>query len=156
MKSTAPQKKTIRTAKILNLCEMAIASQKLAYAPYSKFRVGAAVLFSDGTSRGGCNIENASYGATVCAERVAIWSAVAAITSGSNLKKSEVGAKITDIVVIAPPGEKLWPPCGMCRQVIAEFATPQTHVHITNAKMTQFRSFKFTKLLPLPFGSSYV
>lgn len=83
------------------------ASEK-AYSPYSKAKVGSAVETSDGKIYLGCNVENASYGGTVCAERVAIWKAV-----------SEGHKKIKRVYVYTHDG---WPPCGMCLQVMAEFA----------------------------------
>lgn len=83
-----------------------------AYAPYSKFRVGAAVLANDGKVYAGCNVENASYGMTICAERSALFAAVADL--GQAL---EVGA-----LVIVGPSSQLASPCGACRQVIAELA----------------------------------
>ena len=80
-----------------------------AYAPYSAFKVGAAVLTEDGTIFSGCNVENASFGATVCAERVAIFNAI-----------SEGHSSIRAIAVIADYSDPI-PPCGICRQVISEF-----------------------------------
>ncbi len=85
-----------------------------AYAPYSQFRVGAAVLTEQGNLFSGCNVENASYGLSICAERVAICSAVAA--EGKDVK-------IRAIAVLALSGEEYIPtsPCGACRQFISEF-----------------------------------
>jgi cytidine deaminase len=85
-------------------------AQASAYAPYSNFPVGAAVLLSDGTIYRGCNVENASFGLTICAERVAIFHAIA---DGR-----------MDIVAVAviTTGPRLCKPCGACRQVIAEFS----------------------------------
>jgi cytidine deaminase len=91
-----------------------------AYAPYSNFHVGAAVLASSGRIFSGCNVENASYGLTCCAERNAIFAMVGA------------GEKtIREILVIGESKEFL-PPCGACRQVIAEFAAPAVKVHMAN------------------------
>ncbi len=89
------------------LIAAAVAVRKHAYAPYSNFDVGAAILTSDGRIFAGCNIENASYGLTICAERVAIGSAVA---SG--------GRVFSAIAIVTPRGN---PPCGACRQALAEF-----------------------------------
>lgn len=89
------------------LVEAGVSARKRAYAPYSKYFVGAAVLASSGKIYTGANIENASYGATVCAERVAIFNAVSA------------GER--KFVAMSVVGEEGGAPCGMCRQVLAEF-----------------------------------
>lgn len=91
------------------ICE-AINAKERAYVPYSKFKVGAAVLAEDNIIYTGCNIENASYGATNCAERTAIFKAV-----------YEGNRKIKAIAVVGSSGNYTFP-CGICRQVIAEFA----------------------------------
>ena len=92
------------------LVELAKKARANAYAPYSGFSVGAAVLAADGRVFSGCNIENASYGLTNCAERTAIFSAVAA------------GARELVALAVVADGELPCSPCGACRQVIAEFA----------------------------------
>ena len=91
------------------LIEAATNARENSYAPYSKFRVGAAVRTKDGKIYTGCNVESASYGLTVCAERVAIWKAV-----------SEGEMKFAEIAVVADTKE-LTPPCGVCRQILWEF-----------------------------------
>jgi len=88
-----------------------------AYAPYSRFRVGAAVLSDDGTVYTGVNVENRSYGLTVCAERNAVATGVA-----SGMKK------IKAVAVYSPDSDTPLPPCGACRQVITEFAGPDALV----------------------------
>jgi cytidine deaminase len=95
-----------------DLLQLARAAQQQAHAPYSKFNVGAAVLLENGEIFTGCNVENASYGLTNCAERTAIFSAVAKL-GGPNVK----------IVAVAVVNSQDAPcsPCGACRQVIAEF-----------------------------------
>jgi len=93
-------------------------AQAKAYAPYSNFHVGAAVLGADGTIYSGCNVENASFGLTCCAERNAVFAMVAA-----------GGKEIREVLVIGESDEFL-PPCGACRQVIAEFAPPSAVVHM--------------------------
>ena len=92
------------------LIELAKQARAHAYAPYSGFAVGAATLSADGRVFLGCNIENASYGLTNCAERTAIFSAVAA------------GAKELAALAVVADGEQPCSPCGACRQVIAEFS----------------------------------
>lgn len=92
------------------LIEAAIKVREEAYCPYSKFKVGSAVLFEDGNIYTGCNIENASYGATNCAERTAIFNGV---SKGNRLLKA--------VAVVGDPNNYTHP-CGICRQVIAEFA----------------------------------
>jgi cytidine deaminase len=91
-------------------------AMKNAYAPYSKFQVGAAVLLKDGRIFTGCNVENASYGLTICAERNAIFAAVAAST-----EKPEIA-----LVVVVNNQGRACSPCGACRQVIAEFGPRAT------------------------------
>ncbi len=91
------------------LIEAAKKARENSHAPYSKFRVGAAVRTKDGKIYTGCNIETASFSPTICAERVAIWKAV-----------SEGESEFTEIAVVADT-EELTPPCGVCRQIIWEF-----------------------------------
>jgi cytidine deaminase len=109
-----------------------------AHAPYSKFRVGAAILTGDGTVFTGCNIENSSYGLTVCAERVALFKAVS-----EGLKNPVAVALITD-------SEEPVMPCGACRQVLAEFNPDMTVVSGTIKGKSVSR--KLSELLPEPFS----
>ena len=104
-------KRTLSTGEREKLLRSAKKVMKNAHAPYSKFRVGAAILTADGKIFSGCNVENASYGMTICAERTAIFSAVA-----------ELGPKI-EIRAVAVINDQGVPcsPCGACRQVIYEF-----------------------------------
>lgn len=115
------------------------AAQK-AYAPYSKFHVGAALETEDGTVFTGCNVENASYGLTICAERNAIFAMVAAGQS-----------KIVQIAVVAG-GDTSPYPCGACRQVINEFADPDCPVYVapTN-KINDYETMSLGQLLPKSF-----
>jgi cytidine deaminase len=122
---------------------MALQARKHAHAPYSQFHIGAAVLTFDGKIFSGCNIENASYGGTVCAERVAIWKAVSDL--GFSRK-----TKIKEICVVSD-SKKPWPPCGMCRQVMAEFCEPKTKVHLANTEGIK-ETYQFAELLPLAFS----
>jgi cytidine deaminase len=99
------------------LLEQAKAAALKAYAPYSQFQVGCALLTAAGNIFTGCNVENASYGLTICAERNTIFHAVA---------EEGPGMRIASLAVIALGQE--FPPCGACRQVIAEFAAPETTI----------------------------
>ncbi|MES2073598.1 MAG: cytidine deaminase [Pseudomonadota bacterium] len=106
------------------LIQEAITARQKAYAPYSKFQVGAALLAKDGQVFHGCNVENASYGLCNCAERTALFSAVAA------------GYRPNDFEAIAVVGNTDDPiaPCGACRQVIIELGGPELAVILTNLK----------------------
>ena len=109
-----------------------------AYSPYSRFQVGCALITSSGQIFTGCNVENASYGLTICAERNAIFHAVA--EEGSAMK-------IATLAVVCIGHE--FPPCGACRQVIAEFATPETMVcFLQNGRLA---SMTVAELLPGAF-----
>ena len=122
------------------LCRAAIAMLDRSYSPYSHFPVGAALECSDGTVFTGCNIENAAYGATVCAERTAIFKAV-----------SE-GHREFDTLVIAGRSDDFCVPCGTCRQVMMEFA-PELTVICLNRK-GESRKFALRELLPYGFDQS--
>lgn len=100
-----------------DLLEHAKAVAEKAYAPYSHFQVGCALLTAAGNIFTGCNVENASYGLTICAERNTIFHAVA---------EEGPGMRVASLAVIALGQE--FPPCGACRQVIAEFAAPETTI----------------------------
>jgi cytidine deaminase len=118
------------------LREKAIEASKSSHSPYSKAKVGSALITDDGTLYTGCNIENASFGGTVCAERVAIWKAV-----------SEGHLKIKEIYVYTKEG---WPPCGLCRQVLSEFAEANTKIYIGDEKGKE-TEYLFGDLFPLAF-----
>jgi len=115
----------------------ALARQR-AYAPYSKYKVGAAVRTKRNKIYSAANVENASYGLTVCAERCAVWSAVAA----GEIKDYEAIAIVID-------GERLPTPCGACRQVLAEFA-PDIRVVLATTR-GQRKVTTLSVLLPDPF-----
>ena len=126
------------------LAEEAYAAMKHAYAPYSHFRVGAALLTKEGKIFTGCNIENASYGATNCAERTAFFKAV-----------SE-GEREFEAICIVGGKEGIvteyTAPCGVCRQVMMEFCDPKTFQIILASGPEQYRIFTLEELLPQGFG----
>lgn len=123
------------------LFEAAKKVQKNSYSPYSGYKVASAMLFEKNKIFAGINVENASYGATNCAERTAIFSAVAA-----GYKKIQAVLVLTD---------KGWPPCGICRQVINEFAGEDTVVLIANKSGIQERIL-FGDLLPSSFKKEHL
>jgi cytidine deaminase len=127
------------------LLEAALGAAALAYAPYSRFQVGAALEAEDGRIFTGCNVENASYGLTVCAERVAVFAGVAA---GCR--------RFRRIAIAAGTGSEPATPCGACRQVLAEFARPGFEVLlVTLDNPKSFRRFTLTDLLPHAFKSPW-
>jgi len=121
----------------LKLIEAALKAKEKAYAPYSNFRVGAALLSTSGRIYSGCNVENSSYGLTICAERVALVSAVAA---------GETNFKTMAIVSDSP---NFTAPCGACRQVMWEFSR-NLRILLVNKKKRK-KVLKISDLLPLPF-----
>lgn len=126
------------------LFEAACHVQRKAHAPYSGALIGAAVLMGDGQIFTGCNVENASYGGTVCAERVAIFKAV-----------SEGAQKLIKEILVVSDAEKPWPPCGFCRQVIAEFANEHTIIHTANLQ-GKVKSFQFPEIFPEAFTPKHL
>lgn len=123
-----------------DLIQAAIAARTRAYAPYSLYAVGAALLGASGTVYAGCNVENASYGLTNCAERTAVFTAVAA---GER--------SFREIAVVTANGAS---PCGACRQVLAEFGLDLV-VHIADVT-GRFRSVTVRELLPSSFDGSQI
>ena len=120
------------------LLEAAAEARHNAHAKYSKFSVGSALLTEDGSVFLGCNVENASYGLTICAERVALTSAVTA------------GHKSFQAIAIV--ADKLAAPCGACRQVLAEFCGDEFPVYVASAKdSASFETHFMGKLLPERF-----
>ncbi|HNW95357.1 MAG TPA: cytidine deaminase [Anaerolineaceae bacterium] len=121
-----------------NLIRRAKEARELAYAPYSRYRVGAAVLSADGQVFTGSNIENAAYPSSLCAERVAIFKAV-----------SEGHRKLEAVAVVTKNGGS---PCGGCRQVMREFGGTQMLVLIADESGTLLAEFTLDALLPRSFG----
>jgi len=122
-----------------DLLEMARAAALNAYAPYSKFRVGSALLLTSGAVVTGANVENVSYGLTICAERSALVSAV-----------SQFGPKIRiAAVAVVNLNDAASPPCGACRQMLSEFVLPDAPVVFPAADGQ--RTMLFSEILPLAF-----
>ena len=119
------------------LVEAAKAAMSRAHCPYSKFHVGAALLGSDGSITPGCNVENASYGATICAERGAVAAAVAR------------GVRAFEALAIATETDEPVSPCGVCRQLLSEFA-PSLEI-ICYARNGRSARYNLADLLPHAF-----
>ena len=129
-------------AELSRLIEAARTARENAHAPYSKFKVGAAILGESGRIFAGCNVENAAYPQGQCAESSAIG---AMVTAGDR--------RIRTIVVMGGEegAEEICTPCGGCRQRIREFATPETPIHICDPAGLR-RTFSLEALLPESFG----
>ena len=129
------------------LIRMALAAREKAYAPYSDFMVGAALRAADGRIFTGCNVENAAFTPTSCAERTALFKAVAeGVTAFTDIavvgsRRGEVNRQITS-------------PCGVCRQVMMEFCDPETFQIILAVDKEKYDIFTLNELLPLGFGPS--
>ncbi len=121
------------------LYELALKALENSYSPYSNFPVGAALLTKNGKVYLGTNIENASYGLTICAERVAIFKAI-----------SEGEKEFSKIVIVGNDGDGV-PPCGACRQVMFEFS-PDMEILLYNKKEDKFISYRVRDILPLGFN----
>lgn len=122
------------------LIQLAADAANRAYAPYSKFQVGSALETDDGEVFIGCNVENASYGLTICGERNAIFSMIAA-----------GGRKIVQIAIVAG-GDTPPYPCGACRQVINEFADPDCPVYVApTSRLDRYETMRLGELLPKSF-----
>ena len=118
------------------LLELADGARRNAYAPYSRCRVGAALLCADGAVYTGCNIENAAFGPTVCAERTAFFKAI-----------SEGKRDFSAIAIVGGDDSVPFPPCGVCRQVMGEFCSGDFRVHLRGVTLT------LDDLLPHRFGA---
>ncbi len=134
-------RKALGEAEWARLLQAARQVRSRAHAPYSRYRVGAALLDEQGRLFAGCNVENASYGLTVCAERVAVGSAVAA------------GARRFLALVVVTPGARPMRPCGACRQVLVEFP-PSFPIRCHAAQGDAWLQTSAARLLPHAFGAA--
>ena len=132
---------SIENEEINSLIEKAIEAKEHSYSPYSKFRVGCALLTNDGKTFIGCNVENASYGLTICAERTAIVKAV-----------SEGYRKFKAIAVCTDMADTYVAPCGACRQFIAEFGLEWTIIIVKTKE--EYHVCKVKDILPYAFDQS--
>lgn len=130
-----------------SLIHAAMEARKKAYAPYSDFLVGAALLTESGKVYSGCNIENASYGATNCAERTAVFGAVAEGERHFNAIAIVGGMKDREMTYAFP--------CGICRQVLREFCEPEQMWVIVAKSETDYKKMKLSELLPESFGPDF-
>jgi cytidine deaminase len=114
------------------------------YSPYSKFAVGAAIVLHNGEEFAGCNVENAAYGSTVCAER-------AAILGARSVSTKVVSGSIAVVFIVTDTGDDPACPCGACRGVIAEFGSESTKVYASNLDGSVIWEFTMGELLPYSF-----
>lgn len=128
--------------KIEALVAVARAARQRAYAPYSRYRVGAAVLAKSGKVYAGCNVENAAYPSGLCAERVAIFKAV-----------SEGERELIALAVVTANGGA---PCGACRQVFSEFAADDAMIIIATARGSRYKIYRMKEILPERFGAKHL
>jgi len=127
---------------MISLVEAAIAARQNAHAPFSKFKVGAALQDDQGRIFTGCNVENATYGLTICAERVAVFKAI-----------SE-GARKFRRIAVAADTDMLTPPCGACRQILWEFCGDAELTLVNLAGKSETMQLK--DLFPRPFDASFL
>jgi cytidine deaminase len=125
-----------------NLVKLAVAAQKKALAPYSHFKVGAALRTKEGKTYAGINVESSSYGLTICAERVALFKAL-----------SE-GEREFDTIAIVTDSDELCPPCGACRQVLWDYA-PNLKIILSNLK-GEIKEYELRDLFPAAFDQSFL
>lgn len=139
------EEKRLTADNICKLITAAIEARRNSYSPYSRYQVGAALLTADGQTITGCNIENAAYGPSNCAERTAFFKAV-----------SEGVRKFAAIAIVgSPEGEALTQyayPCGVCRQVMMEFCEPESFQIIVAKSEEDYRVMTLAQLLPEGFG----
>ena len=124
------------------LLEAALAARENAHAPFSKFKVGAAIEDESGRIFTGCNVENATYGLTVCAERVAVFKAISD------------GARKFKRIAVAADSQILTPPCGACRQILWEFCGDAELTLVNLQGKTEL--FQLRELFPRPFDASFL
>ena len=139
-----PDRIKISDLKCRELIAKATQMLKLSYTPYSHFKVGAALLTKGGKIYGGCNVENAAYGPSICAERTAFVKAV-----------SEGELEFAAIAIVGGPEGKIMdfcPPCGVCRQVIREFCDPKSFYIILARSEADYWVYTLEELLPMSFG----
>lgn len=139
------------------LIETAFLARRNAYTPYSHYKVGAALLCADGSIVTGCNIENAAFGPTICAERVAVFKAVSEKktgTAGRNLQAIVIvgGLETEDVTEEGQELSQYAFPCGVCRQVLREFVNPQEFTVITAKSIRNYHQMTLDELLPQSFG----
>ena len=134
----------IHDYEIKNMIRMANEARERAYVPYSKFHVGACLKAKNGAYYLGCNIENAAYTPTNCAERTAMFKAV------------YEGEREFDALAIIWDGDDYAVPCGVCRQVMAEFCDPKKFKVILASGREKYRILRLEELLPFGFGSEYL
>lgn len=127
------------------LVELALEARKQAYTPYSGFQVGAALLTKTGKIYTGCNIENAAYTPTNCAERTAFFKAVSEGEREFEAIAIVGGGKDTEALEFCPP-------CGVCRQVMMEFCKPSEFLIILGKSKEEYKRYTLEELLPLGFG----
>ncbi len=136
---------------IKSLIGAALEAREKSYSPYSNYMVGAALIAGSGKIYRGCNIENASYGATNCAERTAVFKAV-----------SEGERQLVAIAIVGGPKDSDIPltgyafPCGICRQVLREFANPDKLVVIVARSEDDYKVYSLSDLLPDSFGPEFI
>jgi cytidine deaminase len=138
--SRAPLPPAPSRASLAAMAAFALDARKRGHAPYSRFKVGAALKTRDGEIVTGCNIENASFGLTMCAERVAVFKALSEGLDGF------------DAIVVAADSKRITAPCGPCRQILWEFCGDLV-VHMVNLR-GETKTWRMRDLLPLPFDGS--
>ncbi|SEA25305.1 cytidine deaminase [Lachnospiraceae bacterium NK3A20] len=141
---------------VSRLIHEAMEARKNSYAPYSHYAVGAAIFSQGGRIYRGCNVENASYGATICAERNALFSAVAAGERQFTALALVAGPDSVDGENLADKGLPYPSPCGICRQALREFVNPEEFQIICARSETDYKIYTLAELLPESFGPDYL